>query len=554
MHWMSGASLVGCVGVLAACSTVDASGDSSPGSTGSAVGTDPSSASNPTAVSDSTPTSDAPGSDSTPPDGTGGGTQEHLDTGETVGHETGSDTDDDPPALGGPFLRGINFGYRNPKWGDPDMAWLAAQAGSDSARLSLQETHLNKWGYDIEVGDAMQYEAVGLGHHIAFLIAPIAEHSTAPQGTPDWELAHYIPKNLYEPAVVDGAVNPNNYWAMYVYKTVDTYKDYVDTWEIWNEPDWVADYNYTLKWEQEAPTAEQLVRFGGSIHDYVRMLRVSSEAAKLADPEAKIALGGIGYPSFLDAILRYTDEPGSGEVTPEFPATGAAYFDVLNYHYYPLWTPGSSDAGVEGFVKLRDELAAKMAAAGAAARPFSVTEVGAPRSSYDGQPGGVEYARNFYIKVMTRAQAEGYLRADWFALSDGDPGSAFSEMGLYEDVKDLAVKEDAVRTPTGVAARTHGLLLDGALFDAGATAGLGLPAEARGYAFRRPDDRQVLVLWAHAGGTDETAQAQVGLATDRSFELHEWDFSASNSKTSVSPEGGVLALELTGSPVFLVEL
>lgn len=371
--------------------------------------------------------------------------------------------------------------------------------------------------------------------------------------SPTEALVLHIPKNLYEPAVIDGEVNPNNYWAQYVFKTVDTYKEYVDTWEIWNEPDWVADYNFTLGWDKQAPTGTQLVRFGGSIHDYVRMLRVSSEAAKLADPGAKIALGGIGYPSFLDAILRYTDEPQSGQVTADFPATGEAYFDVLNYHYYPLWTPGSSDAGVDGFLALRDQFAAKMAAAGAAARPFSVTEVGAPRTAYNGQPGGVEYARNFYVKVMTRAQAEGYLRADWFILSDGEPGDAFGEMGVYEDVKGLAKKEDAVRTPTGVAARTHGLLVADALFDAGATAGLGLSAAAHGYVFRLPDDRQVLVLWAVADGTDETAQLHVDLETSRSFDLHEWDFSATSSKTPVGPQGGLLGLDLTASPVWLVE-
>ncbi len=551
MRWILRSGLGGCLGVLGACSSADAGGDTAPGSSGSSVtspgatdpgATDPSSASVDPSEG-SLPTGDSP---------TSGNSSGSADTTGTQGQETGTDTSE-PEDLGGPFLRGMNFGFRNPKWGDPEMAWLAAQGGSNSARLSLPETHLNMWGYDIEVADNMQYVADGLGHHIAFLIAPIPEHSTAPQGTPDWELAHYIPKNLYEPAVVDGKVNPDNYWAMYVFKTVDTYKDYVDTWEIWNEPDWVADYNFTLGWEDSAPTAAQLVRFGGSIHDYVRMLRVSSEAAKLADPGAKIALGGIGYPSFLDAILRYTDEPGAGQVTADFPETGAAYFDVLNYHYYPLWTPGSSDAGVDGFIALRDQFAAKMAEAGAAARPFSVTEVGAPRSSYDGQPGGVEYARNFYVKVMTRAQAEGYLRADWFALSDGDHDSAFGEMGIYEDVKDLAVKEDAVRTPTGVAARTHGLLLADALFDAGATAGLGLPGEAQGYAFRLPDARQVLVLWARAGGTDETAQLHVDLATSRSFELHAWDFSASASKTPVSPDGGVIGLDLTASPVFLVE-
>ncbi|HEY0138625.1 MAG TPA: hypothetical protein VGB85_31290 [Nannocystis sp.] len=510
----------------------------------------------------SSPTGTTPGTDTgdVPTTGATEDTDVTGDTGNTVGtNDTGNtadtgDTDTGGPGqLGGQFLRGINLGYRNPAWGDPDMGWLAGQAGSTSARLSLHEGHLDKWGYEIELGDMESYASSGLGHHIAFLIAPIAAHSTAPDGTPDWELAHYIPKNLHTPAIVDGKVNPENYWAAYVYKTVDTYKDHVDTWEVWNEPDWVADYNFTLTWDEQPPTAAQLVRFGGSIYDYVRMLRVTMEAAKLADPEAKIALGGIGYPSFLAALLRYTDDPQAGAVTPEYPETGAAYFDVLNYHYYPLWTPGNSDAGVDGFFKLQAEFAGKMQAAGAAPRPFSVTEVGAPRSSYDGGPGGVEYARNFYVKVMTRAQTEGFLRVDWFILSDAVHDSAFNEMGLYEDVVAVAKKEDAKRTPTGVAARTHGMLLGEALADPGATAAIGAGPDVQAHAFRLPDDRQVLVLWAYAAGADESAQAHLDLATDRSFDLHAWDFSETGSKTPLAPQGGVIALDLTASPVILVE-
>lgn len=543
MQRIQRAGLCGCVGLLAACSTVEAGNDTAPGSTSS-------NPSDPSAGTTESTAASQPTSESSP---TGGQTSDTTSDTTSDASATQGDDTGEPGELGGPFLRGINFGYRNPSWGDPDMGWLAAQAGSTSARLSLQETHLDKWGYDIEVGDMQTYQADGMSHHIAFLIAPIAAHSTAPEGTPDWELAHHIPKNLYLPVQVNGAVNPDNYWATYVFKTVDTYKNYVDTWEVWNEPDWVSDYNATLTWDSQAPTVAQLVRFGGSVHDYVRMLRVTAEAAKLADPAAKIALGGIGYPSFLGALLRYTDEPNAGAVTPDYPATGEAYFDVLNYHYYPLWTPGSSDAGVEGFLQLRDEFAAKMAAAGAAPRPFAVTEVGAPRSSYGGQPGGVEYARNFNVKVMTRAHAEGFLRVDWFALSDGDHDSAFGEMGLYDDVKDLAAKEDAVRTPTGVAARTHGTLLADALFDPAATAALGFGAEAHGYAFRLPDDRQALVLWAHAAGTDESAQVHVDLTTSQSFELHAWDFSATGTKTPLSPNGGVIGLDLTASPVILVE-
>ncbi|MDC0667125.1 hypothetical protein [Nannocystis radixulma] len=483
-----------------------------------------------------------------------GGTSESSDTTPPV-TTTDSTTGDppDPNELGGPFRRGINIGVRNPNFSDPECAWLAAQVGCNSIRVSLPEQHLVTWGYDIEVPDIDAYAGMGLDHHIAFLTSPIREHSTAPEGTPDWELAHYIPKNLYEPATIDGAINPNNYWAEYVYKTVSTYKDHVDMWEIWNEPDWVADWNYTETWDTDPPTKEHLVRFGGSIFDYVRMLRVSKEAALLADPDAKIALGGIGYANFLDALLRYTDNPDGGTVTAEFPETGAAYFDILNYHYYPLWTPGNSDAGADGFFTTRDGFAAKMAAAGVPERPYNVTEVGAPKAVVDGQPGGIEYARNFYIKVFARAQAEKFVGADWFILSDGDPGQVFGEMGLYQDIKDLPAKEDGVLSVTGVAARTLNTLLADSRADPPATAALAAGPDVRAYAFRLPDDRTAIVAWAYAVGTDESAQTHWDMPTDKSFDLHAWDFSQTNTATPLAPEGGLLGLDLTASPVILVE-
>ncbi|PCC67710.1 hypothetical protein SAMN02745121_02347 [Nannocystis exedens] len=507
-------------------------------------------------------TGDTPGTTTDEPPTTGGptvptgtdGTSESSDTTPPVTTTDGTTGDPpDPNELGGPFRRGINIGVRNPGFSDPDGAWLAGQVGCNSIRVSLPERHLVTWGYDIEVADIAAYADMGLDRHIAFLTSPIAEHSTAPNGTPDWELAHWIPKNLYEPAVVDGKINPDNYWAEYVYKTVSTYKDHVDMWEIWNEPDWVADWNYTETWDTDPPTKEQLVRFGGSIFDYVRMLRVSKEAALLADPDAKIALGGIGYPNFLDALLRYTDNPDGGTVTAEFPETGAAYFDILNYHYYPLWTPGNSDAGADGFFASRDAFAAKMAAAGVPERPYNVTEVGAPKTALNGQPGGVEYARNFYVKVFARAQAEKFVGADWFILSDGDPGDPFGEMGLYQDIKDLGAKEDAVPSVTGVAARTLNTLLADSRADPPATAALGAPADVRAYAFRLPDDRQAIVAWAYALGTDESAQAHFDLPTDKSFDLHAWDFSQTGTATPLAPEGGLLGLDLTASPVILVE-
>lgn len=41
--------------------------------------------------------------------------------------------------------------------------------------------------------------------------------------------------------------------------------------------------------------------------------------------------------------------------------------------------------------------------------------------------------------------------------------------------------------------------------------------------------------------------------TSQSFELHAWDFSATGTKTPLSPSGGVIGLDRTASPVLLVE-
>jgi hypothetical protein len=81
--------------------------------------------------------------------------------------------------LGGPFRYGVNGGHQNPNWGNDKQAL------------------------------------------IAFVNGPIAAHSTAPAGKQQWELDYYLPKNLHEPiTLADGSINPENYWATNIYKTV----------------------------------------------------------------------------------------------------------------------------------------------------------------------------------------------------------------------------------------------------------------------------------------------------------------------------------------------
>ncbi len=457
--------------------------------------------------------------------------------------------------LGGPFRRGMNFGYV-PGFTNQDNAKLSHDVGANGARVSFPESFFAKWGYDIEVNNNIAYQADGITSNVAFLTSPTREHSSASANVSDGDLVFYIPNDLYQPIFLgDGSVNPANSWATYVEHTVTTYKDYVRVYSVWNEPDWVSDWQVVDGWKTSPPTKDQLPRFNGSIYDYVRMLRITSEVAKHVDSGVKVAVGGLGYAPFLSAVLRYTDDPNGGGVSSEFPKTGASYFDVVDMHYYPIFSPGNSDAGVDGLIKERDDFQATLDAANAGPRAFVVTESGAPRVAVGNAPGGEDYAKNYIVKAMVTAQAKGISGIDWFILSDGaDPmTSSFSSMGCYENLSGQT-PATAKRTPTGEAYRTLGAVLDGAGFDPTATTALALPGDVRGAAFVTKAGKKAMVLWAYAAGTTETANATYSLVTTAPWSSFGWDAAKTGmTPKTLTPTNGAISVSLDSTPVYLVE-
>lgn len=471
-----------------------------------------------------------------------------------AGGQAGAPNDGFSPEspLGGFFRYGINGGFPNPSWNDQDLAELEELRGCNSQRVSLPETHLERWGWEIERADLATYKSLGLTGHVGFLTSPTRPHSTAPSSAADWELVHYIPKNLYEPVLLDdGTINPDNYWGSYVYQTVKTYKDFIKIWEIWNEPDWVSDWRVTEEWKTRAPVAADLPRFNGNIYDYVRMLRVSKVAATLADPESMIATGGIGYASFLGALLRYTDNPVDGTVTTKYPATGGAYLDVLGFHHYPIYTTGNSDLALDGYMDHVDELSFELTQAKTSIQGWQNTETGAPHAAIADFPGSDEYAVNYLLKVMTQAQARGIDGVDWFNLADskavGAADDPYQIMGLYLPVAELQTTDEAKPTNTGIAYETLSTFLNHAQFDATATHELALMDPIRGAAFQSAEGKLTLVLWARAEGDGEAAAGNI--STSSAFTRYEWDYAATQASTPIAA-GEPLAL--TGTPRIFV--
>lgn len=139
---------------------------------------------------------------------------------------------------------------------------------------------------------------------------------------------------LYDPVFTDGTdtrgggkgINPNNYWAVFVYQAVSRYKPGgtfpnqqgwgasagIRVWEVWNEPD------FDMFWRD-------------GVDNYARLLKVAYLAAKHADPNALVMFGGLLYPdanqNWLGQVLTILAED------PQRSANNW-YFDAVGVHSY----------------------------------------------------------------------------------------------------------------------------------------------------------------------------------------------------------------------------
>jgi len=248
------------------------------------------------------------------------------------------------------YRTGNGIGGIGNGWDDGRLSNLSSWGGYDGQRKKLPDYHLSYWGYGIELGDCETNTKCGILDVVGYLCGPSEVHSSkrlTPYSNSNREIQP--PANLYEPIwLKNGSVNPNNYWADYINKTVSLYKSHIKIWETWNEPDYTRNYGVVDKWRTEPPSQDDLISWHGTIFEYIRLLRITYEVAKKADPTCWIATGGLGYTSFLDAILRYTDNPKDGSVTDEYPALGGAYFDCDAYHQYPQYGVTDEETG-EGY-------------------------------------------------------------------------------------------------------------------------------------------------------------------------------------------------------------
>lgn len=179
---------------------------------------------------------------------------------------------------------------------------LAAQAGIGWVRFGIGYglvsprpgvLRYEEAGFDAQVRKARQ-EGLQILGTLAFATS---WNTTAPETLPPGADPTHFPPRDYQA------------WADYVFQTVSRYKDDIEYWEVWNEPDLQSFW-------------------AGTPAQYAELLAVTYNAIKQANPQAKVVLGGLALdgrrlnPNFLTEILS----------DARYPA--ARYFDIMNFHHY----------------------------------------------------------------------------------------------------------------------------------------------------------------------------------------------------------------------------
>lgn len=457
-------------------------------------------------------------------------------------------------------------------------------AGVKALRPGLFEGFMEVAGYEAKVPTFEFFQQLGMNDHTVIVGFPSPQHKDPTQYCPGIPSEMFA--NLYEPIWDGGAngtpYNDNNYYAAYLYKTVSLYKDFVKFWEIWNEPgfDYTGGLGYLPPgtpgnwWDNNPNPCDYKLR--APIFHYIRTLRISWEIIKTVDPSAYVVVSGTGYPSFLDAILRNTDNPVDGSVTAAYPQKGGAYFDVMGFHSYPHfdgslreWSNAlndwmyhrHSDAAAEGILRTKDIFQEVLDDYGYNGvtypeKLWMITEINLPRKPFGEYIGSAEAQKNFIIKAMTTAMMNDFLQLHIYKLAeDTYYDGAYSEfdlMGLYKRL-DYNAQYFQEMNDEGIAHKTASDVLFGKTFDPARTALLNLGSNVGGGAFKDEFGNYTYVLWAKTQ-TDQSENATATYSFPGTLNVSNllkcrWDASLTHDAASSASTN----IALTATPIFLTE-
>ena len=283
-------------------------------------------------------------------------------------------------------------------------------------------------------------------------------------------------------------------WSDYVYTTVEHFKGRVNHWEVWNEP------NTNFFWLRT-----------GDILEYTNLLRAAYLAAKEANPECTVLIGGmIGFNfDFLREVYSYG---------------GGKYFDVMATHPYP----GDPNPCFDqfNFSDTMEELRGIMSNYGDAEKEIWFTELSwgmGPNITRQDQA-------NYLVRSYVLSLAEGVDKLFWFNFrgSPVEEGSAL-------------IDHDFAPRPAFLAHAHLARILDGYEYD--------VKVDIKGvqcHSFRKGEER-VLFIWVPEGSRETPLRVKSKVETLVGLGIL-------GEEVDLGGPGKRIHLTLTESPVIVTRL
>lgn len=496
----------------------------------------------------------------------------------------------------GDFRAGVNFDiYRGFTSGDQAIIAAGSSAqgvagvGVKAIRPSFQEDFAEAYGYDAEDKSFAIYDSIGLKDNTLIVGFPSAAHRdptfycTGIQST--------VFANMDLPIWDNGKngtpVNDDNYYALYIYKLALRFKGKIKFYEVWNEPgfDYTGNKGSLFKgfpenwWDNNPSPCDYKLR--APIFTYIRLLRITYEVVKYVDDNAYVMTSGLGYPSFLDAILRNTDNSDNGKTDTTHPLKGGAYFDGIGFHSYPHFDGAlrsfdsinlkfinfrHSDAAAQDPIRIKTSFEAVLKTYGYNGTQYPkklyiITEANLPRFPFGDFVGSAEIQRNWIIKSYVNCASNDIYQMHIFKIAEETtPELAayeFDVMGLYKKINYRDKLHPEVNDE-GIALRTSTQQLFGKKYDVARTTAMNLPANIGGAAFVDSVGVYTYVIWAKTTvDLSEAASATFSFPSNLGITLlqkKEWNSSAcTDTKSCASNYVSTQNIALTAAPIFLTE-
>jgi hypothetical protein len=288
----------------------------------------------------------------------------------------------------------------------------ATQAGAtwDRALFLWQQIQPNApsdWQLDQYVDQARLAPTLQAGMPVAGVV----------QGTPAWADTDWHDGAAGVPTGLDYPIeDPRNTFGQFMQRLARAYKGRINTWVIWNEPDFLPGESGTW-WT-----------WSGSAADFAKLLRTGYRAIKSVDPNATVVFPSTTY--FADAVhgrelflarvlAELQNDPGAAKSGYYFDAVGVNLYCSLDALYR---VHGVYDSILGGY-QLH--------------KPLWLTETNCPVYNDTTAPepavGRIttDEQAAYLIQAVALARAAGYQRIGWYSMVDHDPSSGiFDRWGL----------------------------------------------------------------------------------------------------------------------------